>query len=731
MVRRWRRSALGVAVIALGCVGEVSPPVGARAADAGAVGPALIRPTPADVPMAEGSLIVADDASVPAVDDVPFAGHEDVPVTPAGPPDPGRVTLHRLNRAEYNNTVRDLLGTTRTPADDFPADDRGYGFDNIADLLTLSPVQLELYQGAAETLVAEALRSPVIPPARVQLEAETLTATVGAATATAWTLWSNGDLRAPFTPTRAGRYHITVRAWQGRGGPDDARMSLLVDGALAASFTVPNVAAAPGEFGADVTLAAAPVVIAARFTNDFYDGPTRQDRNLYVDWVRIDGPIGLVGPPNVARDRILTCDPGAPAGEAACARAVIRAFGRRAWRRPLADDEVVRLAALVDVAHAQGEGFEEGLRLALQAVLLSPHFLFRVELDAAPTSLTPHTLTDHELAARLSYFLWSSMPDDALAALADRGALHEPATLRAQVERMLADPKSRALTDNFAGQWLYTRSLADHDADPTRFAAYTPALRAAFRAETEAYFDAFLREDLSMDQFLTAPFSFVNDALARFYGLAAAPGAGVRRVALTGERAGLLTQGSVLTVTSHPDRTSPVRRGQWVLDQLLCEPPPPPPPDVMGLGSEAVPTGSLRRRFEQHRADARCASCHSLMDPIGFAFEHFDAVGAWRALDNGFAIDATGTLPGTDATFDGAANLAALLARDPRYPRCVARQWFTYALGRGPEPADDAGLDALARDWGAAGMRLRDLVARIATSYTFTHRRGEPAGGSP
>ena len=707
MVAFWPLGALALSLLAVGCVGQVSPPTSASpgASDAGAVDVSVVFPTVVDVPMADASFVL---------------------------PDPGRVTLHRLNRAEYNNTVRDLLGTTRTPADDLPADDRGYGFDNIADLLTLSPVQLELYQGAAQALIEEALRSPVIPSVRRQFEAEALTATSGGASGTAWNLWSNGELRAPFRPTATGPYRITVRAWQTRGGPDDARFNLLVDGRVVMGFTVPNLAATPGEFTADVTLASTlPVVVAAQFTNDFYDAAAMQDRNLLIDWIRVEGPIGTMGPPNLARGRILTCDPLAAAGEDACAREVIRAFARRAWRRPLADDEVSRLAALVGVAHAQGEGFEAGLHLALQAVLLSPHFLFRVELDADPTSPAAHALNDHELAARLSYFLWSSMPDAALFALADAGRLHDPATLRAQVERMLADPKSRSLTDNFAGQWLYTRSLADHDADPTRFPGYTPALRASFRAETEAYFNAFLREDIGMDQFLTARFTFVDDALAGFYGLDAPPGTGVRRIDLTGNRrGGLLTQGSVLTVNSHPDRTSPVLRGQWVLNQLMCEPPPPPPPDVMGLATEIIPTGSLRQRFQQHRADPRCASCHALMDPIGFAFEHFDAVGAWRALDEGFAIDTTGTLPGTGTAFDGATSLAALLASDPRYPRCVTRQWFTYALGRGPDPSDDASLEAISHDWSAAGMRLRDLVLRIATSDAFTQRRGEPDGGT-
>ncbi len=695
--------------VALGCVGRVSPPAGAST-DAGAPTSASLAATP------------VADAATPA----------DAFTIPPYPLDPGRVTLHRLNRVEYNATVRDLLATTRAPADDFPVDDRGYGFDNIADVLTLSEVQMELYLGATETLVDEALRDPSPPSTAHQYEGEGLTGTVGAATGNAWNLWSNGELPVQFTPPYAGTYHVTVRAWEDAAGPADAAMELRLDGSVVRAFNVPNVAASPGEFTADVTFTStAPVSVAAAFTNDYYVATPRADRNLYVDWIRIEGPVGPVGPPNPTRDAILVCTPtaGDVASEDACARRIVAAFGRRAWRRPLTDDEVAGLAGLLSTARAQGEGFETGIALAMQAMLLSHNFLFRVELDADPASWVTHPLTDHELASRLSYFLWSSMPDAALFAAADAGTLQQPDVLRAQVARMLADPKARSLTDNFAGQWLYTRSVADHDVDAATFPGFDPALRASFAAETGAYFGAFLRGEVAMDRFLTADFTYVDDALARYYGITA-PGTGLRRASLAGSRrGGLLTQASLLLVNSHADRTSPVRRGQWVLNQLLCQPPPPPPPDVPPLPTETMPTGSLRQRFEAHRASPVCASCHAQMDPLGFAFEHFDAVGAWRDTDSGFAIDTTGTLPGTTRAFDGAAPLAALLAQDPRLPRCVAQQWFTYALGRGPEDYDTRTLDGLARDWSAAGLRLPDLVTGIVLSEAFTHRRGEIPGG--
>ncbi|MFO0604265.1 MAG: DUF1592 domain-containing protein [Polyangiales bacterium] len=706
-----RATLLTLALVAAGC----------------AVPPEGMRPPPsADAAPFDG--VITPDVSGP----VDAAAVFEVALSEPDPPppvDPGRVTLHRLNRAEYNNTVRDLFGTARRPADDFPADDRGYGFDNVADVLTMSAVQLELYQRAAERLVDEAMFNPVVPSTRRQFEAEALTGSVGAASSTAWNLWSNGELPVRYTPAGAGRYRVTVRAWQTAAGPDPAHMDVTVDGVAAGSFNVTNLAASPGEFSVEVTLrAGVQVTIAAEFTNDFYVMATGEDRNLLVDWIRVEGPVGAAPAPNPQRERILVCTPAAGM-EADCARTVLSRFARRAWRRPVTDAEVTRLLGFLDVARTQGEGFEEGLKLALQAVVLSPHFLFRVELDPDPTSLAVHPLNDHELAARLSYFLWSSMPDDALFALADAGRLRDPATLRAQVERMLADPKARAFVDNFAGQWLFTRAVPEHDADPARFPGFTAAVKTSLRAETEAYFEHFLRDDVGMGEFLTADYSFLDDTVARYYGVTAPAGTGLRRTTLPPTRRGVLSQGSLLAVTSHPDRTSPVRRGQWVLNQLLCAPPPPPPPNVEGLPVEAMPTGTLRQRMERHRTQPSCASCHALMDPIGFAFEGFDAVGVARTTDSGFPVDTTGTLPGTGEPFTDNASLAALLQRDPRFPRCVTQQVFTYALGRGPANYDQPVIDQITSEWSGAGMRLRDLVVRVVTSESFTSRRGEPAGG--
>jgi hypothetical protein len=521
----------------------------------------------------------------------PGPGTETVP---AGT-DPGRVTLHRLNRVEYNNTVRDLLGTALRPADEFPSDNRGYGFDNVADSLTLAPVQIELYETAAERLAQEAL--------------------------------------------------------------------------------------------------------------------------------------------GAARARVVPCD---PAVDPACARTAVEGFARRAWRRPPTDEELARLMALVDLAKAEGDTVDVGLKLAIQAVLQSPKFVFRVELDPAPDALEPHALTSWELASRLSYFLWSSMPDDALLAAAE-GDLNQPDAITGEVRRMLADPKARALIENLAGQWLYLRKLEEQTPSPTLFPSFDPALRRAMRAEAELTFQELLAGNIGLPELLTAPFAFVNDRLATHYGLPA-PGSAETsvRVSLDGvPRRGLLTQGFFLTVTSHVDRTSPVLRGKWVLDQLLCTPPMDPPPNTPTLPREPMPSASLRERLDAHRTNEVCAACHRYMDPVGLAFENYDAIGVYRADDGGLAINPAGELP-DGRSFQGPLELAEVLAADPRYIPCVIDKIYTYALGRPPDRVtakhmDPGVLASIAERLAADGQRLPQMLEMIATSQTFRFRRGESEtpGGAP
>jgi hypothetical protein len=410
-----------------------------------------------------------------------------------------------------------------------------------------------------------------------------------------------------------------------------------------------------------------------------------------------------------------------------CLRQIAERFGKRAWRRPLTAEELDRLVVLAQAGLDAGDDVESAMRAMLGSMLVSPHFLFRVELDPDPSSTAPHPLSDYELASRLSYFLWSSMPDDTLFEVADSGMLQDDATLAAQVQRMLDDEKASALLDNFAGQWLFIRALDDHTPDYATFPDFDDALRAAMRTETELFVREFLFGDETLDRLLTADFTFANDRLADHYGLPSPGGATLERVTLTGgERRGLLTQGSLLTVTSFPTRTSPVKRGKWVLEQLLCEPPPPPPPGVEGLTKEDMPTGSLRERMEQHRSNPECAACHTSMDPIGFGFEQYDGIGTFRTRDQSFAIDPSGMLPG-GAAFAGPLELAALLASDARLPHCMAEQLFIYALGRGPARHDQADLDAIAEGFVAGGHRFRQLAELVATSHAFRYRRGEAA----
>jgi hypothetical protein len=684
----------------------------------GAIGDPRSGPEEPDAQGAEDGAVGPQDAAA-----APDSGGE--AAVPQRPIDPQRVTIHRLNRSEYNNTVRDLFGTRTRPADEFPQDDRGFGFDNIADVLSVSPLHLEQYDRAAEALVDEALGAPAVTPIRTQLEAESLRGSVGAMTSNGWNLWSNGEITANVTAPGPGRYRLTVRAWQSRAGTEDARMALEIDGAAVRTVNVPNVAATPGEFTAEFTvMRAGSVQVGAAFLNDYLSPDRSEDRNLFVDWLRVEGPLDAAMPP-ASRARWITCDP-AMGGEEPCATQVLARFGRRAWRRPLADAEVRAIwTRFRGVTRMHAGSWEDAIRLSMRAMLVSPHFVFRVEVDPNLSDPAPHPLTDHELASRLSYFLWSSMPDEALDRVADAGMLRDPAVVRAQIARMLADPKARGFVENFSGQWLYTRMLEEHDALAARFPRFDAAVRAGMRAETEAYFEHFLRSDVSMSEFLTAGYSFIDERLAGYYGLTLPAGMGVRRVSLEGTpRLGFLMQGSLLTVTSHADRTSPVKRGQWVLQQLLCTPPPPPPPSVEGLPMEAMPSGSLRQRFEAHRNQPLCRACHEQMDPIGFGLENFDAVGVHRTMDGTFPVDSTGVMP--DGTpFDGPQSLARIVQRDPRFPRCVTRQMLTYALGRGLDERDDPQVNALATDWVTRGQKLRELVESIALSPAFTQRRAE------
>jgi mono/diheme cytochrome c family protein len=653
-------------------------------------------------------------------------------------PDPGRVTVRRLNRTEYNNTIRDLVGIDFQPADDFPADDIGHGFDNIGDVLSVSPLLLERYLVAAESIAHQAIAVEPPRPAVRHLEGRFLLPFLEPSRSRGirWRPLSGTDkLQAHYLLRTEGDYVLRVRAYGTSPDAEPARLALLADGKELKTFDVKGtekdsvlceapVAFAPGEHQLDVALV----------------NPTRGDkpRTLFVRYLELAGPKDAWPP---SHRRLLACTPVLSQREQT--REVLTRFASRAYRRPATAAEVERLIKLVDDAEARGEKWEAGIRFAVQAVLVSPKFLFRLELDDCPDSPGPHPLDDYQLASRLSYFLWSSMPDDELFALAGRKAL--AANLDAQVRRMLQDPRARALVDNFALQWLQLRRLKTVTPDPKLFPSFNEKLRAAMLEETSRFVDAVFREDRSILDLIDADFTFLNGPLARHYGIVdtngtradekpARPGGQpiygdkFQRVHLSGGgRGGLLTQASVLTVTSNPTRTSPVKRGRWVLEQILGTPPPPPPPDVPELaeGAKAILSGSLRQRMEQHRTKPSCAICHARMDPIGFGFENFDAVGAFRTKDGDFPIDPSATLP-DGQSFKGPDELKAILrGKKELFARCLAEKMLTYALGRGLEYYDRPAVDRIVAALARNDYKFSTLVAEIARSDPFRLRRGK------
>jgi len=654
-----------------------------------------------------------------------------------GPRNPGRVTIRRLNRAEYNNTIRDLTGLDFQGADDFPSDDVGYGFDNIGDVLSLPPILLEKYLAAAEKIVDRAIAEQPASGVLARFEAEAVSqAGPGGVVhdGTARSLISEGELAAEVKLPAAGEYIVRVRGYGDQAGPDPARMTLRLGDQPLGTIDVTAVEAAPAIYEVHAKAEAGQKKLTVRFINDYYKpaepDPSQRDRNLNIDYFEVAGPLEAA-PGAVDPRKIMICQPSTekPSSENAreCAKQIIGRFARRAFRRPIKPEELDRLVKFVDVAAAEGDGFEQGVKLALQAVLVSPHFLFRIELDPDDPS-SVRTLDEHELAARLSYFLWSSMPDEELFGLADRHELRQGGNLQKQVRRMLKDAKSRTLAENFAGQWLQLRNLKTVSPDPKRFPRFNDGLRKSMRTETEMFFAAVLEEDLSVLDFLDADFTFLNQRLAQHYGISGIYGDKFRRVKLPGnQRGGVLTHASVLTVTSNPTRTSPVKRGKWVLENLLGTPPPPPPPGVPELddagGSEK--SVSLRERLELHRSKAECAVCHSRMDPLGFGLENYDAVGIWRVKDGKSPIDATGTLP-DGKTFNGPQELKAMLrSRGREFTRCLSEKLLTYALGRGTEYDDRCTVDDLVAAVERGEHKFSSLVLAIVESDAFQKRNGK------
>ena len=649
-------------------------------------------------------------------------------------PDPGRVTIRRLNRVEYNNTVRDLVGVAFSPADDFPADDSGYGFDNIGDALSVSPLLLEKYLAAAERILDSAIidRNSFQPP-RKSFTGDKLKNTQGGAAigGHVFGLSSQGEAYVEDSCS-PGKYYLKVRAFAQQAGPEKARMALMVDGQERQIVEVMAKERSPAEYGLELDLTEGKHRFGAAFLNDYYNpndpDPKNRDRNLFIENIEITGPLDPA-PLRITdtHRRIFTCTPREGTTNQ-CSRTIIGDFTRRAYRRPVTPAEVDRLTALAAQARKEGESFESSIKIALQAVLVSPHFLFRGEIQPQPNNAQQRLpLDDFALASRLSYFLWSSMPDERLFAMAENKRLRRD--LATEVRRMLQDPKSLEFVENFGGQWLQIRNLDLMQPDPEVFSSFDPELRRAMRTETELFLASMIQEDRSVLDLLSGDYSFINDRLARHYGIANVRGAEFRRVSLKGTgRAGVLTHASVLTITSNPTRTSPVKRGKWVLENLLNQAPPPPPANVPPLDEtkQAAAGASLRQRMEQHREDPVCSSCHSVMDPIGFSLEHFDGIGAWRDNDGAFPVDASGLFPSGEK-FEGAEGLVGLISNQRReqFVRCLAEKMLTYALGRGLEYYDRCAVDKITERVSRNGYRFSALILAVVESVPFQMRRGD------
>ncbi|HYE97384.1 MAG TPA: DUF1592 domain-containing protein [Planctomycetota bacterium] len=685
-------------------------------------------------------------------------------IDPKAPVNPGRVTLRRLNRAEYRNTMRDLLGVDFDPAEDFPSDDIGHGFDNIGDVLSLPPVLMERYLTAAEAVVQRAFPAEPPKPSEQHTGAKYLQPAGKNVPPSKFRPLSGGKGDAVETGPlyneyrlRDGDYLFRFRAF---AKPKGAKVAV-----LACGKDVPSPASdadADRLAGAAVrALRPFRIVETVSVDHDQEKGSRRYEVKIppmpgveKIALAVVKGPEGqpapevhvesfvLYGPldprPAFQREALKAVD-GKPKAEQT--RQFLRTFASRAWRRPVTDEELGRLVEFAERAEAGGARWEGALGLAMQGILCSPKFLFRAELDDRPQLPQAHPITEHQLASRLSYFIWQSMPDDELLSLASKSQLS--ANLEKQVRRMLKDPKADALVDGFAMQWLQLQRLSTAAPDPKMFPQFQ-YLRGSMRRETELFVQSVFREDRSVLDLVSADYTFLDERLARFYGIKdtmgnrdgrkpARPGGQpiprrdfVRVQLADADRGGLLTHASILTVTSNPTRTSPVKRGRWVLEQILGEPPPPPPPDVPELeeSAEAQKSGSLKQRLEQHRRDPRCANCHARMDAIGFALENFDPIGAYRWKDGSFDIDASGAFPDGTVVKGVAGLRQVVVANKDLFVRCLVEKLLTFALGRGVEPYDAPAVrkiqEALAKD----GYKFSRLVLEIARSDPFRLRRG-------
>ena len=696
----------------------------------------------------------------------------------SGVVDPGRVTVRRLNRTEYNNTIRDLCYVDFNASEDFPSDDIGHGFDNIGDVLTLPPVLMERYLAAAESVMSRAIvPNPPKPPKRFQngryLEPASGNPPV---TADGWRIMTvdpkgdavkTGPVNTPYKVPGDGEYLFRARVYAETNGKAPVKIAFLArcrtetpglatDGEIAQltgaalnglkPFRILKIAEVPARSKDKAVTIEATVPAGIDFNRGAVavvaPPPGEPSPKVYVQWLNLEGPLD---PRPASHRKLLACNPKKTKAEQT--REVVERFLSRAYRRPATPEELQRVIRLVESREATGASWDAAVQYAFTAVLCSPKFLFRIETDPQPNAPGPHPIDEYALASRLSYFLWASMPDDELFRLAGEGRLS--ANIQAQVQRMLKDPRAETLVDKFVMQWLQLERLASFQADPKLFPKFNDRLKASMLEETRLFFLEILREDRSVLDVLNGNYTYLNSSLASLYGVKdtagnfwnsdpkkVKPKPGGKpfrgdefvRVDLSGsERGGVLTQASVLTVTSNPTRTSPVKRGKWVLEQLLGTPPPPAPPDVPELAEDgkALTSGSLRQRMEEHRKNPACANCHAKMDPLGFGLENFNAIGAFRLKDGEFPIDPSGVLP-DGQTFRGPSELKSiLLAKKDLFLRCLAEKMLTYALGRGLEYYDKRAVDRIVARMVANNYSFSSLVSGVATSDPFQLCRGK------
>ena len=687
-------------------------------------------------------------------------------------PDPGRITVRRLNKVEYKNTVRDLLGVDFDPTENFPADDVGHGFDNIGDVLTMSPLLMERYLEAAEAIATRVILVDPPPPSKRYQRGSRLNPRhddvpdqrFRLLDPTAAEKWKSGPFTTGATffkmfPDEEIIYKATLYAETDSETP--VEVALFIQGEALEKVSPPEELARL--VGADPA-ADNRIKILKTFEITSRDPKKTQTVEFLVTGIPNIEQVGIAmvkptegelsaklqirvlwaeGPLDTRPDtqlEILACTPDIPQVEQT--REVLTRLLRRGYRRPPTEGEIEQLVQFVGAIQADGAKWEAGIQQAIKAILCSPKFLFRLELDDRPQSPDPYPIDEFQLASRLSYFLWSSMPDDELFELAAKNQLTD--NLEAQVKRMLADPKATELARDFGAQWLQIQRIATVTPDPERFPTFGRRLRAAMLKETELFVESIFREDQSVLDLLDADYTFLNKELANHYGITdtqgnwmgqkktvpggeAIKGREFQRVALQGaSRGGILTHASVMTVTSNPTRTSPVKRGRWVLEQILGTPPPPPPPDVPELEEDhdAIIGTTLRERLEQHREDPACANCHAKMDPIGFALENYNAIGAFRTKEGELEIDTTAELPDGTA-FDGIADLKQILKdRKQQFVRCLTEKMLTYALGRGLEYYDRPTVDRIVAQLESEGYRSSVLITEIVKSDPFRLRRG-------